>query len=108
MIEQVIMNLMRNGMDAMADTPDAKRRLSIRTAAQAPGVCISVADRGAGIGVEIADKLFAPFFTTKDKGMGMGLNICRSIAEAHNGRLWFEPNPGGGTVFHLLLPRGQR
>ncbi|MBT9497557.1 MAG: PAS domain-containing sensor histidine kinase, partial [Zoogloea sp.] len=62
------------------------------------------ADRGKGIPPEVAEKLFAPFFTTKEEGMGMGLNICRSIAELHRGRLTFEANPGGGTIFHFSLP----
>ena len=65
---------------------------------------MSVADRGKGIPPEVAEKLFAPFFTTKAEGMGMGLNICRSIAELHRGRLSFEPNTGGGTIFNFSLP----
>jgi len=104
MIEQVAVNLIRNGMDAMADAPRAERRISLNTRLQEGMLIFSVADRGKGIPREVAEKLFAPFFTTKEAGMGMGLNICRSIAELHRGRLTFEANPGGGTIFHVSLP----
>jgi len=107
MVEQVILNLMRNGMEAMRDMAIQQRVMTIRTAAHGSAVIVSVSDQGRGISAEIADKLFAPFFTTKEEGMGMGLNICRSIAEAHKGRLWFEPNPAGGTTFQFLLPLEQ-
>jgi hypothetical protein len=65
---------------------------------------VTVADRGHGIGEADLERLFKPFFTTKAEGMGMGLNICRSIIEFHSGRLWVEPNPAGGTIFHFTLP----
>ena len=104
MIEQVAVNLIRNGMDAMADAPRAQRNLHLVTRLQDGMLILSVADRGKGIPPEVAEKLFAPFFTTKEEGMGMGLNICRSIAELHRGRLSFEDNPGGGTIFNFSLP----
>ena len=104
MIEQVAVNLIRNGMDAMADAPRSERTLDLATRQQDDMVIISVADRGKGIPPDVAEKLFAPFFTTKEEGMGMGLNICRSIAELHRGRLSFEANPGGGTIFQFSLP----
>ncbi|WP_374262786.1 sensor histidine kinase [Zoogloea sp.] len=104
MIEQVAVNLIRNGMDAMADTPRGERRLQLVTREQDGLLVFSVADRGKGIPPEVAEKLFAPFFTTKEEGMGMGLNICRSIAELHRGRLSFEARPGGGTIFNFSLP----
>ncbi|GAB4171636.1 MAG: PAS domain S-box protein [Rhodocyclaceae bacterium] len=106
MIEQVVLNLVRNGIEAMNDTPAASRELVVRSLAAAAGAAVVVADRGCGIDEELAAKLFVPFFTTKPEGMGMGLNICRSIVEAHHGRIWCEPAPGGGTVFHVLLPQG--
>jgi two-component system sensor histidine kinase DctS len=104
MIEQVVVNLLRNAMDAMAETPPARRLLSIATRVEGGQVLIRVADRGGGIPPEAAARLFQPFFTTKAEGMGMGLNICRSIAELHRGKLGFEANPGGGTIFTFSLP----
>jgi two-component system sensor histidine kinase DctS len=108
MIEQVLLNLIRNGMDAMAGSSAEKRLLLIRTGIDGDDVQVTVLDNGQGIAPEIAEKLFAPFFTTKPDGMGMGLNICRSIVEQHQGRLWFEAAEGGGTVFILRLPAGGR
>lgn len=104
MIEQIIVNLVRNGMDAMRDTPEPARRVRITTRCNGSVVTVRVADRGCGIDAETASHLFQPFFTTKQEGMGMGLNICRSIAELHHGRLGFEPAPDGGTIFTLTLP----
>lgn len=104
MVEQVAVNLIRNGMDAMTETDRAERRLEITTTEDDGSIVFSVADRGRGIPPEVAEKLFAPFFTTKAEGMGIGLNICRSIAELHHGRLSFEDRPGGGTIFHVSLP----
>ncbi|MBI4757047.1 MAG: PAS domain S-box protein [Betaproteobacteria bacterium] len=104
LVQQAVMNLVQNGLDAMADTPANQRELSVTTERADGAVCISVADRGCGIPPDAADKLFAPFFTTKPEGMGMGLNLCRSVAEQHNGRLWFEARDGRGTVFHITLP----
>jgi len=105
MIEQVVVNLLRNGIEAMNDVPAASRELVVKSDAVAAAARIEIADRGCGIDDEAAGRLFVPFFTTKAEGMGMGLNICRSIVEAHHGRIWFEPNPGGGSVFRVLLPR---
>lgn len=104
MIEQVIVNLVRNGMDAMRDNRPARRTVRVSTREEGGHLVVRVADRGKGIGAETARRLFEPFFTTKAEGMGMGLNICRSIAELHRGRLGFETNPDGGTIFTLSLP----
>lgn len=104
MVEQIIVNLVRNGMDAMRDTTASRREVRIRTQLEGRNVQVHVSDRGAGIPPETAARLFEPFFTTKPEGMGMGLNICRSIAELHHGRLTFESNPEGGTIFTLALP----
>ncbi len=105
MVEQVVLNLLRNGAEAMAATPAEARVLEVRAREVAGGmVQVSVADRGHGISDEDLERLFKPFFTTKAEGMGMGLNICRSIIEFHGGRLWVEPNPDGGTIFHFTLP----
>lgn len=105
MVEQVILNLVRNGVEAMADTPPDQRELAVRAAPLDGGmVRVSVQDRGHGIEGEDLERLFKPFFTTKADGMGMGLNICRSIIEFHGGRLWAESPPQGGTHFHFTLP----
>jgi len=108
MLEQVLLNLIRNGMEAMASTPEAHRRLHIQTSIADAELKISVADNGCGIAPEIREKLFTAFFTTKPEGMGVGLSICRSIIEFHRGRLWAEDNPdsptGNGTIFSFTLP----
>ncbi|MCM2334550.1 MAG: PAS domain S-box protein [Anaeromyxobacteraceae bacterium] len=104
LLQQVLLNLVRNGMDAMAATPAAERRLDVAVTRAAAAVTVAVADRGCGLTPEVRDRMFQPFFTTKAGGMGMGLHICRSIMETHGGRVWAEPNPGGGTVFAFSLP----
>jgi signal transduction histidine kinase/ABC-type uncharacterized transport system substrate-binding protein len=104
-IQQVVLNLLRNGMDAMEDVAILKRRLWVRTAARAEAeVELSVTDRGIGIPEGLDEELFHPFVTTRESGMGMGLSICRSIVDAHGGRLWFTRNPEGGATFHVALP----
>ncbi|HWV40461.1 PAS domain S-box protein [Pseudorhodoplanes sp.] len=101
-VQQVVLNLIRNAIEAMADTP--QRQLVISSAAQdGQMVRISVADTGTGLSPEVLPQLFQPFVTTKQHGMGVGLSISKTIIEAHGGRLWAEPNPGGGTVFHVTL-----
>ncbi|MBF0375438.1 MAG: PAS domain S-box protein, partial [Alphaproteobacteria bacterium] len=104
MIQQVLLNLARNGADAMATTPSERRELAIRVRRTGGLVEVAVADRGCGLAPDAADRLFTPFFTTKEEGMGMGLNICRSIVEHHEGRLWYEPREGGGSRFLFSLP----
>ena len=69
------------------------------------GVRVSVADQGCGIPQEKLARVFEPFFTTKRQGMGLGLTVCRSIIEAHNGRLWAESEPGAGATFHFTIPK---
>jgi two-component system, LuxR family, sensor kinase FixL len=105
-VEQVLLNLIRNAMDAIGDQ-DTKR-LAVQTAPGEPGfVVISVLDNGPGIASEIAGQLFQPFITTKEKGMGVGLTICQSIIEGHGGRIWAEENKPAGTVFRFQLPVGE-
>ncbi len=104
LLQQVVLNLVRNAMDAMATTPPEGREIRVATEVGPDAVTVSIADRGAGIPAEVREHLFQPFFTTKAEGMGMGLNICRSILELHGGRVWVDPNPGGGTVFRFSLP----
>ena len=109
MIEQVVLNLVKNGIEAMLDTPRAERELAISARANGRDfIEVRVADRGHGVLVESAEKLFVPFYTTKPEGMGMGLNICRSIIEFHHGRLWAVAHAGGGTVFSFTLPVNPR
>jgi two-component system sensor kinase FixL len=101
-IQQVLLNLMRNAIDAMQDSP--RRELVVSSAAVGNDmVAISVADTGCGIAPQIASQLFQPFTTTKRQGMGVGLSISRTIVEAHGGKIWASPNPGGGTVFRFTL-----
>jgi len=104
-VQQVVLNLLRNAMDAMKDS--ARRELRLTTCAAADDMAmVSVADTGPGISPQIADRLFQPFVSTKGRqGMGVGLSISRGIIEAHGGLLWTEPNPSGGTVFRFTLPR---
>ena len=102
-IQQVLLNLMRNAIEAMENSD--KRELILSTSL-APGhmVEISVADTGSGISAEISAQLFQPFITTKRQGMGVGLSISRTIVEAHGGSIAPRPNPEGGTVFSFTLP----
>ncbi len=107
MLEQVLLNLLRNAIEAMSGSGIGQERRVLTVRLVQPDdqqVQIHVVDRGSGIPREIQENLFTPFFTTKASGMGMGLNICRSIIEFHRGRLWFEENPEGGTVFIISLP----
>jgi signal transduction histidine kinase len=102
LIEQVLVNLVKNGIDAMRGAQ--RRSLVIEVSLIADQMAFSVIDRGHGVPRAIRDRLFDSFYTTKNDGMGMGLNICRSIIESHQGRLWFEDNPDGGCTFRFTLP----
>jgi PAS domain S-box-containing protein len=103
-LQQVIINLVMNGMEAMAPVTDRPRELKIRSRREADHVLVAVEDSGVGIDPEQVDRLFNAFFTTKPNGMGMGLSICRSIIEAHGGKLWASPNAGAGATFQFTLP----
>ncbi|MBY0564610.1 MAG: PAS domain S-box protein [Hyphomonadaceae bacterium] len=100
-IQQVVINLVRNAMDAMEQSP--RRELVVTTCKAESGVVVGVSDTGPGVSEEAAGKLFQPFMTTKPNGMGVGLSISRTIVEAHGGRIWVEPNPGGGAAFKFSL-----
>jgi C4-dicarboxylate-specific signal transduction histidine kinase len=102
-IQQVLINLMRNALEAMAGMD--RRKLWVTTTLRRPDLVeFAVADSGPGIGADMAERIFEPFVTTKRDGMGIGLSICRSIIDTHGGRLQFEPNPDGGTIFRFTLP----
>ena len=104
LIEQVILNLIKNGMDAMAATEVSQRRIVVKVTEQNKALSLSVADFGSGIPEEAMEKLFEPFFSTKPEGMGMGLNICRSIVEYHDSTLDILKNTPKGTTFKFSLP----
>jgi signal transduction histidine kinase len=107
-LQQVIMNLVINGIEAMEPVMDRPRELVIRSERdEADQVLVTLEDRGVGIAAENADQLFNPFFTTKSSGMGMGLSICRSIIEAHAGRISAANNAGPGATFRFTLPLHQ-
>jgi C4-dicarboxylate-specific signal transduction histidine kinase len=104
-LQQVIINLVMNGAEAMQSVTDRPRELVIRSGQdETQQVVVSVTDRGVGIPGENADRLFDPFFTTKSSGMGMGLSICRSIMEAHGGGLSATANVPFGAMFQFTLP----
>jgi len=102
-VQQVLVNLIRNAIEAMARRP--RREINIVTTPADDGMIeISVADTGTGLAPDVRARLFQPFTTTKAEGLGIGLSICRSIVEAHGGRMWATDNPSGGTAFHFTLP----
>jgi C4-dicarboxylate-specific signal transduction histidine kinase len=105
-LQQVILNLINNGMDAMQDLPQDGRVLTVTTSIGPNTNCgiILVEDNGPGIAEKDKMKLFMPFFTTKSQGLGMGLSICRSILDSLGGRIAFDNRPEGGSVFRVELP----
>ena len=104
-LQQVILNLILNAVQAMAESAPDIRELQISTEANQPdGVIVSVLDSGPGIRQENLNRLFDPFYTTKSAGMGMGLTICRSIVEGHGGRIWATANIPRGAAFQFKLP----
>lgn len=105
-IQQVLINLIRNAVEAMSDS--AERKLTVVSGADQPGfVRVTVSDTGPGVPAGMVEQLFTAFVSTKAEGMGLGLSICRTIVEANGGRIWMEPRPGGGAQFHFTLARAQ-
>ena len=102
---QVLVNLLMNAMDAMAETLPARRRVTISTDARAAEVEVSVADAGTGLPAQIDGTLFTPFATTKAHGLGIGLTITRTIVETHGGTIDARNNPEGGATFTVTLRR---
>lgn len=108
MVEQVMLNLVKNAIEAMREVAADRRGLRIEGRVNLDGeVEVRVCDRGVGLSEEQGAQLFSPFFTTKSDGLGIGLAICRSIIEYHEGRLFFEPREGGGSVFGFTLPTAE-
>jgi C4-dicarboxylate-specific signal transduction histidine kinase len=104
-LQQVILNLLMNGMEAMSSVPDRPRELLIESGSHGPqGIFVAVRDSGIGLDAQTLERIFDAFFTTKPEGMGMGLSISRTIIEAHGGRLWATPNAGPGATFQFSLP----
>lgn len=104
LVEQALFNLLRNAGDAMRESPMDERTIIVDVAPEGCYAHLRIFDRGPGISPEIGSRLFDPLFTTKAEGMGMGLSIARSVIESHKGRIWFDANPAGGTIFHVLMP----
>jgi two-component system, LuxR family, sensor histidine kinase DctS len=108
LIQQVLVNLVRNGLDAMINTPDDLRRLRVDAKlVSAKAIRLGVTDSGAGVSLAVAEALFQPFVSTKPAGMGMGLSICRSIVELHGGHISYEPTGSTGARFSFQLPAAE-
>ncbi len=106
-LQQVILNLLINAVQAMSGVSEGPRELLISTGRAEPnGILVAVQDSGPGIAPEVLERLFEPFYTTKAGGLGLGLSICRSIIEAHGGRLWVSENVPHGAIFHFTVPAG--
>ena len=103
-LQQLILNLLLNAVEAMGSSEARARELLISTEQDHKGALVAVRDSGPGINPECLERIFAAFYTTKFNGMGMGLSICRSIVEAHGGRLWAEANEPRGALFQFTLP----
>ena len=106
-LQQVMLNLMMNAIEAMTQVTGPRELLVSSAVDDSKGVVVVVRDSGAGLDSKSLERLFEPFYTTKPQGMGMGLAICRSIIEAHSGRLWATANRDRGASFHFTLPTGE-
>jgi len=103
-LQQVVLNLVLNAVEAMGSVESGARELSISTAKDRTGVLVAVRDTGPGIDPAHLERIFEAFYTTKSSGVGMGLAICRSIIDAHGGRLWVDANRPRGAIFQFTLP----
>jgi C4-dicarboxylate-specific signal transduction histidine kinase len=103
-LQQVVLNLIINAIEAMRDVGEKERELLVSTRNQPDGVSVEVRDSGPGLTPVVLDRVFEAFYTTKPGGLGLGLSICRSIIEAHNGRLWAGPNMPRGAIFRFTAP----
>jgi len=105
MLQQVVVNLMRNALDALRTDPPEDPQVTLRLVVRPGEAEVQVCDNGCGLNDDAAAKLFVPFASSKPSGMGIGLSICRSFVELHQGRLWFSRNADRGATFHVSLPR---
>ena len=104
-MQQVILNLIMNAIEAMSEVSEGSRELLISTSeVETGGVLVAASDSGPGLSTANLARIFEAFYTTKSSGLGMGLSICRSIVDAHGGRLWSMPNKLRGAVFCMMLP----
>jgi signal transduction histidine kinase len=103
-LQQVMLNLIINAIEAMRDVSEGDRELIISTRNEPDGVCVEVRDSGPGFTRLAPERVFDAFYTTKSGGLGLGLSVCRSIIEAHNGRLWASPNLPHGAIFRFIAP----
>jgi signal transduction histidine kinase len=103
-LQQVLLNLIMNGVEAMKGVAERARELTVSSKVEPGGVLVAVEDTGTGVDPAVADRMFQPFFTTKSDGLGMGLAICRSIIEAHGGRLWVLPREPHGADVRFTIP----
>ena len=104
-IQQVLINLLTNALDAMDDQPLDARTIAISTRLEnLEEIMVSISDCGGGLPPDTIETIFSPFHTTKSSGMGLGLSICKSIVEAHGGKIFAENNPDGGATFSFTLP----
>jgi two-component system C4-dicarboxylate transport sensor histidine kinase DctB len=106
LLEQLLLNLLMNSLQAMKGSREEGRSITVRARAEGRAVKLEIQDTGPGISADVAPRLFEPFFTTKPDGLGVGLKICRSIAESHGGHLTHSSPPGSGALFTLTLPLG--
>jgi signal transduction histidine kinase len=108
-LQQVILNLVMNAIEAMSELSEGPRELLINTSeVESGGVLVAVSDSGPGLPSTNPERIFDAFYTTKASGLGMGLSICRSIVDAHGGRLWAMPNEPQGAVLCMMLPIGEK
>jgi signal transduction histidine kinase len=103
-LQQVLLNLIINAIEAMHDVGEEERELLISTRNEPDGLSVEVRDSGPGFAPAALERVFEAFYTTKPGGLGLGLSICRSIIEAHNGQLWAIPNVPSGASFRFALP----
>jgi signal transduction histidine kinase len=104
LVQQVIFNLVRNGIEAINDSESARRELVVRARPEGDEVIVSVSDTGKGVSEALRERLFEPFVSTRKQGLGIGLSLCRSVIDRHKGRIWVAEDGGAGATFRFSLP----